>query len=165
VPNGRKRRAASFREFLSISCTSIVACRRHCYFVAPLLNWMTLCAGSKGFRDVSHQDACSVCCWSTGVVIRRAWRPYFRCIRHGRCVMLCTFFILYSYPMPILQTHLSLIVSRWHFMPCSLMHAGPSAPSSSKCTVIANGYNEAKNQELSVSAGVLPCTPPCPAVC
>jgi hypothetical protein len=43
-------------------------------------------------------------------------------------------------------------------MPCSLvhMHAGPSPPASATCTVIAIGYTEAKNQELTVSAGVLP---------
>jgi hypothetical protein len=53
----------------------------------------------------------------------------------------------------------------WHLMPCSLVHAGPSPPASATCTVIAIGYTEAKNQELTVSAGVHLRRPSLPEVC
>jgi hypothetical protein len=135
--------------------------------------WLLLCCtrnkltdlvrSVKNTRDGVLQDACSIGCGSAGPVIRSSWRPYFRCLLHGRCVFCPPFFMFQSYLMPILQTCASLTV-RWHFMPCSLMHAGPSPPASAKCTVLAFSYTEAKNQELTVAAGVLTLTPPCPAV-
>jgi hypothetical protein len=68
--------------------------------------------------------------------------------------------------MLILQTYASLKIIRKHFMTSSLMHAGPSPPASAKCTVLAFSYTEAKNQELTVAAGVLHLHPflPCSLV-